>query len=176
MKPQALASSLKKSLGNKATAVRVERLVDGAKTSNPVFRIWLSVKPAALPEAVGQLARISPDPHFSVISGCDLGKAIELIYHFTAGYGTRLGESSVSMRVALPKRSPEVPTITGIIPGALISEREVQEMLGVKVIGIPDQRRLFLGKDFPKGVYPWRKDASGPGSLAGSQRKGGPDG
>ena len=176
MKPQALATSLKRGLGRKASAVRVERLVNGAKTSNPVFRIWLSVRPAALPEAVGQLARLSPDPHFSVISGYDLGKSIELVYHFTAGYGTRHGEFSVSMRVALPKRTPEVPTITAVIPGALISEREVQEMLGVKVMGIPDQRRLFLGKDFPKGVYPWRKDSSGPDQLAGSSDKGGSDG
>ena len=31
-------------------------------------------------------------------------------------------------------------------------------MLGIKIIGIPDSRRLFLPDDFPKNVYPWRKD------------------
>ena len=31
-------------------------------------------------------------------------------------------------------------------------------MLGVVVEGIPDGRRLFLPEDFPKGVYPWRRD------------------
>ena len=36
------------------------------------------------------------------------------------------------------------------------------EMLGVKIIGIPDDRRLFVSEDFPKDVYPWRRDETGP--------------
>jgi len=39
-------------------------------------------------------------------------------------------------------------------------------MLGITVVGIPDNRGLFLPDDFPKGVYPWRKDATGiPDSM-----------
>jgi membrane-bound hydrogenase subunit beta len=34
-------------------------------------------------------------------------------------------------------------------------------MLGVKVIGIPDDRRLFLPDDWPEDVFPWRKDEKG---------------
>jgi membrane-bound hydrogenase subunit beta len=43
----------------------------------------------------------------------------------------------------------------------VFSEREKQEFLGVRVIDIPDGRRLFLPDDFPEGIYPWRKDETG---------------
>jgi len=68
--------------------------------------------------------------------------------------------------VPVPKSDLTVPTISDIIPGAVFSEREKQEFLGVKVIGIPDNRRLFLPEDFPEGIYPWRKDETGvPDSM-----------
>ena len=37
-----------------------------------------------------------------------------------------------------------------------------QEMMGVEVVGIPDNRRLFLPEDFPEGIYPWRTDEKRP--------------
>lgn len=67
--------------------------------------------------------------------------------------------------VQIPKSDPKVPTITDMIPGALFTERETQEMMGVVVENIPDQRRLFLPDDFPIGVYPWRKDETGPEKM-----------
>ena len=71
----------------------------------------------------------------------------------------------MNISVELPKSKPEIETICDYIPGALITEREKQEFLGVKIIGIPDDRRLFLPDDFPKGVYPWRRDETGPDKL-----------
>jgi membrane-bound hydrogenase subunit beta len=71
----------------------------------------------------------------------------------------------LGLRVTLAKNDLRIPTITDIIPGALFTERETQEMMGVEVIGIPDKRRLFLPDDFPDGVYPWRKDETGPQDL-----------
>ena len=76
-----------------------------------------------------------------------------------------LGEISINISVELPKTKPEIDTICDIIPGALITEREKQEMLGVTIKGIPDSRRVFLTDDFPEGVYPWRKDETGPQKL-----------
>jgi len=38
-------------------------------------------------------------------------------------------------------------------------------MLGVKIKGIPDSRRVFISDDFPKGMYPWRKDETGPQKM-----------
>jgi len=100
-------------------------------------------------------------PHFSVASGYDMGETIELIYHFAIGFGGKLDEFIFSLKVILPKNDLVLESITDFIPGALISERELQEMLGVKIKGIPDSRRLFLPKEIPKGVYPWRRDSKG---------------
>jgi membrane-bound hydrogenase subunit beta len=69
------------------------------------------------------------------------------------------------IRVTLPKTDLTIPTITDVIPGAIFSEREVQEMMGITVTGIPDDRRLFIPEDFPKGVYPWRRDETGPEKM-----------
>ncbi len=87
---------------------------------------------------------------------------MELIYHFTIYYGFHLEEISVGLRVTLSKKDLKIPTITDLIPGAIFPERETQEMMGVEVTDIPDGRRLFLVGDIPEGVYPWRKDETGP--------------
>ena len=85
--------------------------------------------------------------------------------HFVLNHDVRLGEINLNISVELPKSKPEIETICDLIPGALITEREKQEMLGVKIIGIPDERKLFLPDDFPEGIYPWRKDDTGPEKL-----------
>ena len=48
--------------------------------------------------------------------------------------------------------------LAGVIPGAVLYEREIQEMFGIVVEGIPDGRRLNLPDDWPDGVFPLRKD------------------
>ena len=124
--------------------------------------IWIYVKREAFRGAVEHLCNLQEYPNLAIISSCDLGDNIELIYHFTIYYGHHLEELSLGLRVNLPKSDLKIPTITDIIPGAIFTERETQEMMGVEVVGIPDKRRLFLPEDFPEGVYPWRKDEKGP--------------
>ncbi len=97
----------------------------------------------------------------AIVSSSDLGAEVELIYHFTIYYGHHLEELSLGLRVKLPKSDLRIPTITDLIPGALFTERETQEMMGIEVVDIPDKRRLFLPEDFPEGIYPWRRDEKG---------------
>ena len=49
-----------------------------------------------------------------------------------------------------------LPTITNLYKGADLLEREVFDFLGIKFLGHPDMRRLYLRQDF-KG-YPLRKN------------------
>jgi membrane-bound hydrogenase subunit beta len=111
---------------------------------------------------VEHICRLQEYPHLAIISSSDLGAEVELTYHFTIYYGEHLQELSLGLRVKLPKNDLTIPTITDLIPGAIFTERETQEMMGVKVVGIPDNRRLFLPPDFPEGDYPWRRDEKGP--------------
>ena len=49
-----------------------------------------------------------------------------------------------------------VPTVCGLWKAAELLEREVYDFLGIKFLGHPDMRRLFLRTDF--NGYPLRKD------------------
>ncbi|KYK32280.1 MAG: hypothetical protein AYK22_01860 [Thermoplasmatales archaeon SG8-52-3] len=135
----------------------------GAK-KNSTANIWMKVDNSIFKEAIKHLCDIQ-FPHLAVTSGNDLGKTIELIYHFTVNFGTRMEEINLNISVELPKSKPEIDTICDLIPGALITEREKMEMLGVKIKGIPDDKRCFLPEDIPQGVYPWRRDETGPEKL-----------
>lgn len=132
---------------------------------NSYASLWLDVKREGFHTAVQHLCELQENPHFSVISPVDLGECVDLLYHFSLFYGRHLKAIALVLRVTLAKTDLVIPTITDLIPGAIFSEREVQEMMGVTVKGIPDPRRLFIPEDFPKGVYPWRRDETGPEKM-----------
>ncbi len=159
--PEEIIDSFKIALGDSFIGGSVyEREV--AVKKNKFRSLWVEVKKSALRDAVDHICHLQKYPHLAIISSSDLGAEVELIYHFTIYYGHHLEELSLGLRVKLPKTDLKIPTITDIIPGALFTERETQEMMGVEVAGIPDKRRLFLPEDFPEGTYPWRKDEKGP--------------
>ena len=56
-----------------------------------------------------------------------------------------------------------IPSVISLWKGADLLEREVFDFLGIKFLGHPDMRRLFLRTDF-KG-YPLRKDFTSDGSY-----------
>jgi membrane-bound hydrogenase subunit beta len=105
-------------------------------------------------------------PHFAVSSGYDLGETIEIVNHFSLYCGKKLRDISVNITVPLSKTDPFMDTITDLIPGALIAEQEKQEMLGIKIKGIPKDERVFIPNDFPEGVFPWRRDETGVHEIA----------
>nr|AGF92984.1 membrane-bound hydrogenase MBH 2, subunit Mbh2K (hydrogenase subunit) [uncultured organism] len=122
--------------------------------------IWMTVDRDDFRDAVKVISEIQK-PHLSVASGSDKGDHIELIYHFQVNYSYPGKETAVNLKVHLPKDDPTLPTITDIIPGAIMTEREKQEMLGVDIIDIPDSRRMWLGDEYPEDKYPWRWDDEG---------------
>jgi ech hydrogenase subunit E len=79
---------------------------------------------------------------------------LEVLYHFVRG------PAVLTFRVKLPRGAPSVPTLSAVVPSALIYERELAETLGVTIVGIPDNRRQFLSDDWPENLYPLRKDFS----------------
>jgi membrane-bound hydrogenase subunit beta len=164
LSPQAIIDSFRKELGEGFVSGTVyEREV--AVKKNKFRSLWVEVKKSAFRHAVEHICRLQEYPHLAVISSSDLGSEVELIYHFTIYYGHHLEELSLGLRVKLPKTDLAIPTVTDLIPGAIFTERETQEMMGVKVVDIPDGRRLFTSGDVPEGVYPWRKDETGPEKL-----------
>ncbi len=159
--PDAIAQSFKTALGDGFVEAKFYQ-TEVAVKKNLFQTVWVHVTKEAFRKAVENIVKLQPYPHLSIITPSDLGDTVELIYLFMLYYAQPQQELVLGLRVRLPKSDLKIPTITDIIPGALFTEREIQEMMGVEVVGIPDGRRLFLTEDLPEGVYPWRNDETGP--------------
>lgn len=88
----------------------------------------------------------------ATITGLDEGENLAFIYHLYKG-GLML---NIKTRIAKDKE--ELQTILNYFPGALIYERELVDLLGVKIAGMPEGIRYPLPDDWPAGQYPLRKD------------------
>lgn len=92
-------------------------------------------------------------PHLCTITGLDEGEKIALIYHLAADGGILL-----NIKTSVEKANPVLKTVTSYFRGAEIYERELVDLLGVKVEGLPEGYRYPLTDDWPQGEYPLRKD------------------
>ena len=88
----------------------------------------------------------------TAITGLDLGATLGLLYHI------RTSNAFITIRAEVPKDNPKIQTITDILPGAVFSELEVADLLGVIFEGNPTPGHFILSEYWPEGVYPLRKD------------------
>jgi Ni,Fe-hydrogenase III large subunit/NADH:ubiquinone oxidoreductase subunit C len=114
-------------------------------------RAYILVKPGRHREAISLILKNIKEVALSTISGVDLGEEIELNYHMRCN-------GSVTIRNRVPKENPKIQTITDLIPGATLYEREAFDLLGVMFEGHPNLKRLMLPEDWNQGEYPLRKD------------------
>ena len=87
------------------------------------------------------------------ITGLDETATLGFIYHIAREDGIML-----NIKVSVDRNDPVIKTITGYFPGADIYEREVMDLLGAKVQGLPGGKRYPLSDDWPTDEYPLRKD------------------
>lgn len=117
-------------------------------------RAYVDIDPKDIVELAGHLFK-DKALRFNIASGVDRFEGIEILYHFAldrAGF-------VVSLRVLLKdKGNAHIDTITTVTRSAWWIEREIHEMFGVMFDGNSDLRTLLLPDDWPKGVYPLRKD------------------
>lgn len=153
-----LAAFIKERYGENVKSMRVDKFSSNGVKKSEFHSVWMRVNRGVFKDVIRSLKDLHDEIHMAVASGSDLGDEIELIYHLNLYWGERNRQLTVNVGVRIPKDDPHIPTISDLIPGALITEREKQEFLGVVVDGIPDPRRLFLAQNIPEGYYPWRKD------------------
>lgn len=96
---------------------------------------------------------------FNIASAVDDFNAIEILYHFA--YDSSGIELSVRTALA-DKEDAHIDTITTVTQSAWWIEREIHELFGVEFDGNLDLRPLLLPDDWPKGVYPLRKNFVAP--------------
>lgn len=87
------------------------------------------------------------------ITGLDEGEKIAIIYHMASEDGYIF-----NIKTAIAKEKPLLKTITDIFPNADIYERELEDLLGIKVEGLAKGNRYPLPDGWPEGEYPLRKD------------------
>ncbi len=117
---------------------------------------WVEISIESLKEVLGYLAKNGFD-HLSTITGYDTGEKIMLVYHlvkFTDGRAV-----NVNVRTFVDRDNPIAPSVIDLYPSALVYEREVYDLLGVKFDGHPRLKRLLLPEDVPEDFHPLRKDA-----------------
>jgi NADH:ubiquinone oxidoreductase subunit C len=92
--------------------------------------------------------------HVSTITAVDKiqDNRFELLYHLY------WEQNEITVRGEVDRDTPIVPTVSALLPGVVVYEREIQDMFGIRVTDIPDRRRLLLCDDWPEGEYPLRKD------------------
>lgn len=91
---------------------------------------------------------------FCTITGLDEGENLAVLYHLAQDHSGIV----LNIKVSVPKTNPVVPTITHLFPAAELPEREIDDLLGVKVEGLAPGRRYPLPDGWPQGDHPLRKD------------------
>ena len=96
----------------------------------------------------------------STITGMDEGDSFLVIYHLH-----RKGSIILNLKVKVSKENPTIKSVTSVFPSAEMYERELMDLLGMKVDGLPEGRRYPLPDDWPKDEHPllkdWKKDNLG---------------
>ncbi len=116
-------------------------------------RIFILIDKKVFTKTVRYLTKKMGFSHVSTITSTDVGKEIEVVYHLNRG-----GTIELSLKVRAAKNKPVLPTITDLIPGATLYEREVHDLLGVIFDGHPDLSPIILPEGWPSDVYPLRKE------------------
>jgi NADH:ubiquinone oxidoreductase subunit C len=131
-----------------------DKLLEKAKeVSTPrARRMSMTINKTDFWKSMKKLVDSNGFKHLSTITGIDVGSKIELIYHLTR-------ENLVlSLKVKTSKKNPVLPSIVNLIPGAVLYEREVHDLLGVTFKGNLDLSPLLLPDGWPNDIYPMRKE------------------
>jgi len=114
-------------------------------------QFWLTLSKSNLLKTIKALKENFNIKRVNTITGLDDGTNIWLIYHLTV-----MGKLT-NLKVKLPRKNPTIPTIAKELPSARLYERDIHEMLGIKVEGMEDKSRLFLPDSY-KGKPPLLKN------------------
>ncbi|MEX2228826.1 MAG: NADH-quinone oxidoreductase subunit C [Dehalococcoidia bacterium] len=124
---------------------------------------WVEVEPSRLVEALRWL-HDSPEFDAAQLSNCcgvDRYDHFVMVYHLQS---LDLNHQIAVKATVADHENPALPSAYPVYKGALLQEREVYDLMGIRFDGHPDLRRIFLWEGFPG--HPLRKDFLGLGNLS----------
>lgn len=116
-------------------------------------RVFAQTKQERLTEVIDYAVKKMGFSILCTITGLDNVTSFEVIYHLARPSGSTLNLSAL-----LPKDHSVIRTITCLFPAAEMYERELMDLLGIQVEGLPPGSRYPLPDNWPVGAYPLRKD------------------
>lgn len=116
-------------------------------------RIFLEVDSARLEAILEYALKNLEFLHLISITGLDEQDNLSFIYHLSQDSGVVL-----NLKTSVSKNQPVIKTITKYFSGAEIYERELVDLFGAEIEGLPAGNRYPLTDDWPVGQFPLRKD------------------
>ena len=87
------------------------------------------------------------------VIGTDEGDDLGLLYMISGAENV-----VVTLRARVPKADPRVPSYSGLYRSFLLFERELSDLFGVVVVGLPEGPRYPLPDTWPRDQWPLRKE------------------
>jgi NADH:ubiquinone oxidoreductase subunit C len=119
-------------------------------------RICLDVALEKFAEVFNYLVKDMGFNSLSAITGLDEGEPLAVIYHLTKD-----GALLLNLKTRVSRDNPSINSVTPVFAYADIYERELMDLLGIKVIGLSEGPRYPLDDKWPKDEFPLRKDWKG---------------
>ena len=117
-------------------------------------RVWAEVPYERFREVLEFADRQMGFSHLCTITGLDEGETLAVLYHIA-----RPEDGVVlTFKTGVPKANPVLQTVSSLFPDSIIYERELVDLLGMQVQGLPEGKRYPLPDGWPQGQYPLRKD------------------
>jgi Ni,Fe-hydrogenase III component G len=144
-------------------AARFSQLKDKVRIQR-ARRIWVEAEEAIFADLVDHLKNKMGFNVLTTITGLDEGERLALVYHIAHFDGT-----VVNVKRFAPRANPVITTVTDHFPGAELYEREVMDLFGFVIQGLPPGNRYPLPDSFPVGEHPLRKDWHPKGERPGHE-------
>jgi NADH-quinone oxidoreductase subunit C len=130
---------------------------------------WVEVAPDRVEEALRWLhdSEQLDAKQLSNLTSVDRHDRFEVVYHLQS---LDLNHQIAVKAIVTDHDDPVLPSAYPVYKGALLQEREVFDLMGIRFVGHPDLRRLLLWEGFPG--HPLRKDWMGmvEGKTSGLKR------
>lgn len=127
--------------------------IDGTKATQSVRRVYLEVPADIILDVLKYVKEELKFGRLCIISGLDAGDHLLCLYHVASDEGMVL-----NLKIRVSREEPVIQSVLPIYNGATFYEREVKDLLGIRVEGLPEGRHYPLPENWPEGQYPLRKD------------------